>query len=333
MNAEYRYAKSSANRHDHLSLPLPNPGIDVAPDAYQNSLAERVQRLEQLLHTQNAATTARPSPRKRSVSPPTTRGHPESPAVDLRGSLQKTSTGHVRFIPQYLDWQSRTDAVFGSMTNSLPLNHGTRTSREDFWNTLPPKSSCTELVRIYFSSFASLFHILHEPTFHDTYDRLLEDPDTASLAWLALLFALLSTAVLALPAESHLLHDLNRSPTTLGKRTDLSSRFQSRAMQCLDADQYLWNHIVQTLQTLILVVYGTGHNYGQGWTLLGVAHHIALSIGCHVDPSTFDPDEVKCEERRRCWAGLKMLYNNHNTVTGHVGPYIIFLAVQLSSAR
>lgn len=140
-----------------------------------------------------------------------------------------------------------------------------------------------------------------------------------SLAWLALLFVVLGTAVSALPSESHLLHDLSRSATTVSKMADLSERYRSLAMRCLEADHYLWNHNVLTLQALVLLIYGIGHSHGQAWTLLGLAHHLALSIGAHIDPSAFDLDIVECEERRRCWAGLKMLYTSQNTAMGHIG--------------
>ncbi|KAJ5877353.1 hypothetical protein N7455_000818 [Penicillium solitum] len=68
---------------------------------------------------------------------------------------------------------------------------------------------------------------------------------------------------------------------------------------------------------LLTLIYGIHHSHGQTWTLLGLVHHLALSIGCHVDPSTFSLDIVEAEERRRCWLGLVTLLCNQNmAITG-----------------
>lgn len=88
-------------------------------------------------------------------------------------------------------------------------------------------------------------------------------------------------------------------------------------MKCLEADRYLWRHNVSTLQALLNLIYGIHHSHGQTWTLLGLVYHLALSIGCHVDPATFSLDIVEAEERRRCWLGLVTLLCNQNmAITG-----------------
>lgn len=87
-------------------------------------------------------------------------------------------------------------------------------------------------------------------------------------------------------------------------------------MRCLHADHFLWRHNVNTLQALILLMYGINHTHGHTWSLLGLTYNIAVAIGCHIDPSNFDLNLVECEERRRCWAGLMMLYTVQNTALG-----------------
>lgn len=139
-------------------------------------------------------------------------------------------------------------------------------------------------------------------------------------SWLALLFAILGTAVTALEPSSRLLHDLSRKETAAERMADLSQRYRAAALRCLEADNYLWQQNVATLQALIILIYGINHSHGQAWALLGMAYHIALSIGCHVDPIEFGLDAVSCEERRRCWAGIMMLYMLQNTSLGHLGP-------------
>ena len=139
------------------------------------------------------------------------------------------------------------------------------------------------------------------------------------LTWLALLFAVISTAVLGLSSDSPIVDELSRSSGALAKMVELSERYRTLALRCLEADHYLWDHNITTLQTLVLLIYGISHSYGQAWTLLGLAHHLSLSIGCHVDPSAFGLNALECEERRRCWAGLRMLYTVQNTAMGFTG--------------
>jgi hypothetical protein len=119
---------------------------------------------------------------------------------------------------------------------------------------------------------------------------------------------ILSIAVAALDESTSLFQDLGRRTSTGENITLLSSRYRTAAMQCLSADQYLWRHTIHTLQTLILIIYNVNHTHGNAWGLLGLAYNIATTLGCHVDLSSFSLDRIQCEERRRCWVGLMMLY-------------------------
>jgi hypothetical protein len=49
-----------------------------------------------------------------------------------------------------------------------------------------------------------------------------------------------------------------------------------------------------------------------------MTYNIALALGCHIDPGSFGLSPVKCEERRRCWAGLMMLHMIQNTAMGNI---------------
>ncbi|PNP51407.1 hypothetical protein THARTR1_07953 [Trichoderma harzianum] len=166
---------------------------------------------------------------------------------------------------------------------------------------LPPMSSCEVLKDIYLRVFAQLFHVLHDPSFYREYAQFRVSPEGAPLSWLALLFAILSVAVMALEEEDAcLLHDLG-STTSAAKNIDiLTSRYRAAAMQALQADNYLWRHTRHTLQALIIIIYSINHSHGSSWTLLGMARNIAFSLGCHVDPDNFDLGLVETEERRRC---------------------------------
>ncbi|EOA84517.1 uncharacterized protein SETTUDRAFT_81226, partial [Exserohilum turcica Et28A] len=123
----------------------------------------------------------------------------------------------------------------------------------------------------------------------------------------------------ALGPSSELFSDLSRKELVADQIAELSTRYRNAAFKCLEADNYLWQQNVTTLQALILI-YSINHSHGQTWTLLGMTYHIALSLGCHIDPSDFGLDIVRCEERRRCWAGLMMLFMIQGTSMGHLGP-------------
>ncbi|KAM5350909.1 hypothetical protein ACJ41O_003632 [Fusarium nematophilum] len=205
----------------------------------------------------------------------------------------------------------------GNDVTSLPFSTVTTTIAE-LLELLPPTSHCDELKQTFFAVFAPLFHILHDPTFETDYRRFQSDPDKASLAWLALLFVILSISVTSLPEDSPLLRELGRRNSALENMSLLSSRYRAAAMKCLEADHYLWRHNLYTLQAMVLLIYGINHTHGQSWALLGAARNIALSLGCHVDPAAFQMDRIRVEERRRCWAGLNMLHTIQNTTLGNL---------------
>jgi len=178
-------------------------------------------------------------------------------------------------------------------------------------------------------TIVQLFHILHDPTFDALYGRFQEDPSSVPLSWLALLFVILAIAVTALDENHPLLRDLGRESSAITNIKKLSARYRSAAMQCLTADQFLYQHNLQTVQTLVLLIYAMNHANISSWALLGMTFNIAVRIGCHVDPSRLSLDIVEGEERRRCWAALMMLYTVQNTCLGNIAPQVIAADVDL----
>lgn len=164
-----------------------------------------------------------------------------------------------------------------------------------------------------------LFHILRDPTFAQQYRSFESNPECVSLSWLALLFDILDTAVIALDADHPLLHNLSWKQTYPEKIAELSARYRQAALECLHADHYMWRHNLAMHQALVILKYGINHSHGQPWSLLGLAYNKALAIGCHVDPATFNLNVIECEERRRCWSCLMMLYTLQNSALGNIG--------------
>ncbi|KAF9249531.1 transcriptional regulator family: Fungal Specific TF [Penicillium roqueforti] len=303
-------------------------GLAGEPDA---DLVARIEKLEQLLHAKNQQPDTTPSslnfPQLDSEVQETRRLGPVT--TFTTGTLIPSTSGHVRFLPftsgrrvfsratQESPFLSQESAMIDTPSGPYPFGEHDAENRPNLLAKLPPTEYCNQLKDLYFHSIAPLFPILHSPTFHERYHQFSKDPDQVSLAWLALLFTILGTAVLALENDSLLLKTLSRKHTPWDRVTELSERYYTAAMKCLEADRYLWRHNISTLQALLNLIYGIHHSHGQTWTLLGLVHHLALSIGCHVDPATFSLDIVETEERRRCWLGLTMLLCNQNlAITG-----------------
>jgi hypothetical protein len=153
-------------------------------------------------------------------------------------------------------------------------------------------------------------------TFEAEYQQFCHDPGSVSTAWLALLFAILAIAVSALNDDDPLLADLGRERTVSRNIKVLSARYRSAALRCLAADGVMTRHSINSLQALVLISYARLHRGLPFWTLLGFTHHVAISMGCHLDPERFSLGPIEREERRRVWAGLMMLYTVQNTSFG-----------------
>lgn len=139
-----------------------------------------------------------------------------------------------------------------------------------------------------------------------------------STSWLALLFAILAISVSALDDDDHLLSDLGRERTVSRNIKVLSARYRSAALQCLAADGVMTRHTINSLQALVLINYARLQRGLPFWTLLGLTHHVAISMGCDVDPEMFLLGPIEREERRRAWAGLMMLHTIQNTSFGYL---------------
>ncbi|KAL4953342.1 hypothetical protein BDW69DRAFT_165512 [Aspergillus filifer] len=200
---------------------------------------------------------------------------------------------------------------------------------DELLDMLPPLPQLEELKSVYFRVFSPLFHILHDPTFHARYEDFMQNPKAVSLPFLALLFVILSLAVTALDDSDPLLMHLGRDPSPGANIRNLSAKYRGTAMRCLTADNFMFRHNLCTVQSLVLLIYAMNHAQGPAWSLLGTTLHIAVAIGCAVDPARLNVSRIEAEERRRCWAALQMLYTIQNTCLGNIMPFRIDAHVDL----
>jgi hypothetical protein len=311
--------------------PISGGRSSAATSTTDENLADRVARLEGLLVAQQRQLSQSeqtygqvqfmtPSSESRDY------GQARRAPSQFEGVLQTSASGHVRFIPCWpaIEPEESHTSHHGQLERTSPFGSTYDTGGmqlNDLLSLLPPRTLCAKLKDVYFASFAPLFHILHDPTFYRQYSQFEADPTSVSLSWLALLFAVLSTAMTACDADTSFLSELTRQATLSDKIRDLSERYRAATLRCLHMDNYMWRHNVTTLQALIILIYGINHSHGQSWTLLGTTYHLSLSIGCHVDPSLFNLSLVESEERRRCWAGLNMLCTLQNSSLRNIAPH------------
>lgn len=166
-------------------------------------------------------------------------------------------------------------------------------------------------------------------TFEAEYQQFRHDAGSVSTSWLALLFTILGIAVTALDDDDPLLSDLGREKTVSRNIKVLSSRYRSAAMRCLATDGVVSRHSINSLQCLVLINYARSHRGLPTWTLLGFSHHVAISMGCHIDPERFGLGPIEREERRRAWAGLMMLYTIQNASFGSLDQRLLAQNVKL----
>jgi hypothetical protein len=212
--------------------------------------------------------------------------HTSPPSAKDRGTLLTDELGHVRFVPHLIssskfqtisDPQQATCRIINLSAGLWPLGKS-QTKASHLLVDFPPRQHCKRLKDIYFESFASvsssqalgfgqgtnlvskLFHVLHDPTFEEQYANFGIDPESMPLSWLALLFAILGTSITALGTSSELLPDLSRQKSAVDQIAELSERYRRAALRCLEADNYLWQQNVTTLQILI---YSINHSHGQ----------------------------------------------------------------------
>ncbi|KAJ5232708.1 hypothetical protein N7468_005664 [Penicillium chermesinum] len=251
------------------------------------------------------------------------------------GTLHTSPSGHVRYVPQASQWESvvakssaaeclrDSDAdLVDDDDLQIPLARNGSISRSELLGLLPPGQYCDTLKEVYFRVFSPVFHILHDMTFEAEYQQFCHDPSSVSIAWLSLLFAILAIAVSALDDDDPLLSDLGERTVSRNIKV-LSARYRSAALRCLAADGVMTRHSISSLQALVLISYARLQRGLAFWTLLGLTHHVAISMGCHIDPERFMLGPIEREERRRVWAGLMLLYTIQNTSFGSLDQQML----------
>ncbi|KAK5233094.1 hypothetical protein LTR47_005958 [Exophiala xenobiotica] len=266
---------------------------------------------------------------------------PAISSFPLTGSLLKSPGGYVRFMPHTESFNSEDLVAFmhvdspsspaPASSTGFPFSVESAISQQALLELLPSNRQCDELMQRFFTVFSPLFHVLHDPTLQTEYAEFCKSPGQVPLAFLALLFVILAIAVLTLETDDPLLQELSREESGIARIRSIAARYRQAATKCLSADQFMLQHNLYTVKALVLLIYAMSHTGGPTWPLLGLTLHIATAIGCHIDPKHLGVGSIEAEERRRCWAGLKMLYQNQATCMGNLLPNPVSADVDLPS--
>lgn len=228
-----------------------------------------------------------------------------SPQTDIRTPLPPAnppslSTGHLLSLRREIETQedraaseghARWDAVFERPTTELcpppvnqgesvvtqlggshfPFSIGPDVPKGDILAHLPPQECCDYLISQYFLRLSPLFHVLHGPTFQRQYNEFLDSSLDVNLSWLALLFTILSMILNTMEDDDMILSELWTHELRHKGLPAVASHFKKLAMLCLSQDQLLIRHSLNTLEALLIMIYGISHNDGveQTWVLLG----------------------------------------------------------------
>jgi hypothetical protein len=206
------------------------------------------------------------------------------------GSLHLHQNGSVAFKVRQSQWSSALPSLSKALSaptlSTTPSHFSSSLLKSPDWpnqstsiidcypqlTLLPAKQHCKYLVSRFFAVFSPLLHVLHDPTFHLEYESFSQDPKSAPLSWLALLFIILSLAIMTLDDDDWALNDLGRESDGPSNVQIIAARYRKAAMGCLEADHYMVYHRLSTLQSLILMIYAINHSQGSGssWALLGM---------------------------------------------------------------
>ncbi|CEN60719.1 hypothetical protein ASPCAL03153 [Aspergillus calidoustus] len=245
------------------------------------------------------------------ISIPNAQAEPEGPA----------SEGHARWeaiferpIDPLCNPSVAASSEQGQVTDGkacFPFHFGPSVSKANILATLPPRESCDYLISQYFLRLSPLFHVLHGPTFQRQYNTFLENPSGADLAWVALLFTVLSMVLNTLEEDDvPLTERLWLQHLQYTGLQGIASQYRQSAMLCLSEDNFLIRHSLNTLEALLILLYGISHNDGveQTWALLGTAHNIGIALRCNLKTKPPSMSYIDFERRRQCWAGILLLH-------------------------
>ncbi|KAK2017362.1 fungal-specific transcription factor domain-containing protein [Colletotrichum eremochloae] len=166
----------------------------------------------------------------------------------------------------------------------------------DLADLLPPKSGAIELWKNYVDRVELCNKVLHRPTAEVLIYTAIDDPHSAPLDAMAVMFAVFFVSAVILEPSTV------QGLTGEDKVTCLH-RFKTGLEQAFAKADFLEHPSVKLLQALTVYMAALRvHNPGRGlWILNGLAIRAAQSIGLHRDGTRLGLSPFESEIRRRVW--------------------------------
>ncbi|KAK4862940.1 hypothetical protein LT330_010714 [Penicillium expansum] len=199
--------------------------------------------------------------------------------------------------------EERTIDVEPRSTTPILLGFVKDTGINDLLAALPPRKDADALVSCCFDSGGPALIYIHGPTFKAEYEEFWERPSTASLAWLALLFAIFSCG-------TFIQHSLipGTAETVLPQIFDF---YRTKCAIALTHSNYTipGRYKVEAAVMYLGVEYLQSDGLKTGTSvLIGLISRVAIMMGYHRDPDVYPELSVfEREMRRRTWLVLVVL--------------------------
>jgi hypothetical protein len=172
------------------------------------------------------------------------------------------------------------------------------TSKKRF--RLPPAGITHQLWEAFVENFDPLTKLVHVPTLEPAFQKAINSIETIPRNLEALIFAILSAAVLTL-------HDKDCQQRFNETRRSMLARYASATEAALSRAKFMSTTSLVVLQALVIHLYAVRDIYEPRtvWSLTGVAVRIAQGIGLDRDGTVLGLSPFDTEIRRRIWWQLK----------------------------
>ncbi|CAJ2501262.1 Uu.00g041150.m01.CDS01 [Anthostomella pinea] len=233
--------------------------------------------------------------------------------AELKGDVQETER----------TWLPEADPKPSTPTppDTILLFSGcTQSSREEVMAALPPRPLSDCLVSQCFEALDLVSCLINKDGFWKEYNSFWNDPDSAPIAWVGLLFSMLCIAAQYRDNDYERLRSLQPEVISQTSLRVLAHEYHEKTIQCLMLARYTKGgpYVIETLIQYIAAVYVRQRDANNDvWLALVHAIHLAMRMGYHRDPKHFKHlSPYDGEMRRRVWL---MLYYMDNGLSSQIG--------------
>jgi hypothetical protein len=172
------------------------------------------------------------------------------PEIGPHMAVYTDQGSQVSYLPSESFHSHADDEIVGTnqLASCFPFNNCPPPSMAEVHLLLPSKPLLQKLVEKFFSSLLPFNKIVHYHTFMKEFEEYKRSPLDAKPGWIALLFTMLSSAVMSYsPTVFATMNDSDISHEQTGRN------FQSGAKAALVHAQFLRSHTLPVIQALILL--------------------------------------------------------------------------------